>query len=415
MECICLRLLAFVWLLVIDELVVFLFWLLGFGHWLFLFPFPGILLAFPSLMQTPEVKLLENAFSEFSRASDSIISHYGLLESQIKELKRELEEKNRALERASEYLYTILDSLPVGVLMVDDRSILFANKNAEELIPEGIIGNLSSTSDKTGEIKCGLGRYRWKKEALHNGFEGKHVVAIEDVTEIERMKEHMERDERLMAMGEMAARISHEIKNPLGSMELFLSMLMAGKMRVRDRKYVEYILFGVKTIDRIINNILSYTRPRELSLKKGELKSVVRDTLEFMSVSTAVRDIDVEFAATSEGNVPFDPDMIKLVVMNLVSNAMDAVGPRGRIKVDIRENERYGVLVVSDNGPGMTEEVRRSIFNPFFTTKDKGVGLGLFIVYNIVKAHGGSIEVESEEGSGSSILIYIPKERLTVL
>jgi signal transduction histidine kinase len=84
-----------------------------------------------------------------------------------------------------------------------------------------------------------------------------------------------------MAMGEMAARISHEIKNPLGSMELFLSMLMAGKRRVRDRKYLEYILFGVKTIDRIINNILSYTRPRELSLKEGELRSVVGETLEF--------------------------------------------------------------------------------------------------------------------------------------
>ena len=363
----------------------------------------------------PEVKLLENAFSEFSKASDSIISHYGILENQIKELKKELEEKNAALERASQYLYTILDSLPVGVVVIDGRSVLFANKNAEELIPEGIIGNLSGTSDKTGEIRCGLGRYRWKTEALHNGFEGKHVVAIEDVTEIERMKEHMERDERLMAMGEMAARISHEIKNPLGSMELFLSMLMAGKMRVKDRKYVEYILFGVKTIDRIINNILSYTRPRELSLKEGELKSVVSDTLDFMSVSTAVRKIDLEFAATSPGRALFDPDMIKLVIMNLVSNAMDAVGPKGRIKVDIRENERYGVLVVSDNGPGMTEELRRSIFNPFFTTKDKGVGLGLFIVYNIVKAHGGTIEVESEEGSGSSFLIYIPKERLTVL
>ncbi len=366
-------------------------------------------------MQMPEVKLLENAFSEFSKASDSIINHYGILENQIKELKKELEEKNAALERASQYLYTILDSLPVGVVVIDGRSILFANKNAEELIPEGIIGNLSSTSDKRGEIRCGLGRYRWKTEALSNGFEGKHVVAIEDVTEIERMKEHMERDERLMAMGEMAARISHEIKNPLGSMELFLSMLMAGKMRVKDRKYVEYILFGVKTIDRIINNILSYTRPRELSLKEGELKSVVGDTLDFMSVSMAVRNIDLEFAATSPGRALFDPDMIKLVIMNLVSNAMDAVGPKGRIKVDIRENERYGVLVVSDNGPGMTEELRRSIFNPFFTTKDKGVGLGLFIVYNIVKAHGGTIEVESEEGSGSSFLIYIPKERLTVI
>ncbi len=359
--------------------------------------------------------LLENAFSEFAKASDSIVSHYGMLESQIKNLKKELEEKNAALERASQYLYTILNSLPVGVVVLEGESVVFANRNAEELIPEGIIGSLSSTRDKTGEIRSGIGRYRWKTEALGDVFDGSHVVAIEDVTEIERMKEHMERDERLRAMGEMAARISHEIKNPLGSMELFLSMLMAGKLRVRDRKYVEYILFGVKTIDRIINNILSYTRPKELALKECELKSVVSDTLEFMSISTEVRDIDLQFIPTSPGTALFDPDMMKLVIMNLISNAMDAVGPKGKIKVDIRENGRYGVIVVSDNGPGMSEELRRSIFNPFFTTKDKGMGLGLFIVYNIVKAHGGSIEVESEEGSGSSFLIYIPKERLTAL
>lgn len=365
-------------------------------------------------MQNPEMKLLENAFSEFSKASDSIINHYGILENQIRTLKKELEEKNAALERASEYLYTILDSLPVGVVVVEGHSVLFANKNAAELIPEGIIGTLSVTADKKGEMKCGIGRYRWKTESLGNGFEGKHVVAIEDVTEIERMKEHAERDERLMAMGEMAARISHEIKNPLGSMELFLSMLMAGKLRVKDRKYVEYILFGVKTIDRIINNILSYTRPKELGLIEGKLLPVVKDTLDFMSISTSARNIDLEFFPASQGKALFDPDMIKLVIMNLISNAMDAVGEGGRIKVDIRENERYGVLVVSDNGPGMTEELRRSIFNPFFTTKDKGVGLGLFIVYNIVKAHGGIIEVESEQGAGTSFLMYIPKGRLTV-
>lgn len=366
-------------------------------------------------MQIPEVKLLENAFNEFSKASDSIINHYAALEGQIRDLKRQLEEKNRALERAGEYLYTVLDSLPVGVVVIDGKKVLFANKNAEELIPEGVVACLGDGRKKTGEIKNGRGHYRWQKEGLANGFEGRQVIAIEDVTEIERMKEHMERDERLMAMGEMAARISHEIKNPLGSMELFLSMLLAGRMRAKDRKYAEYVLFGVKTIDRIINNILSYTRPRELSLKKEELRSIVGDTLDFMSVSTAMRNIAVDFAPNSPGSALFDPDMMKLVIMNLVSNAIDAVGEGGRIKVDIRENERYGVLIVSDNGPGMPEEVRRSIFNPFFTTKDKGVGLGLFIVYNIIKAHGGFIEVESEKGSGSSFLIYIPRERLAVI
>ncbi|HVN98193.1 MAG TPA: ATP-binding protein [Syntrophorhabdaceae bacterium] len=366
-------------------------------------------------MPIPNRKLLENAFNEFSKASDSIVNYYAVLENQIRELKDQVEEKNRALERASEYLYTILDSLPVGVAVVDKKSVLFVNKQAEELVSEGLISTLNNNVRKTGEVKNGRGFYRWKKEKLPNGFDGKEVIAIEDVTEIEKAKERTERDERLMAMGEMAARIAHEIKNPLGSMELFLSMLLSEKLKKSQKKYVDYILFGVKTVDRVINNILSYTRPRTLALKQAPLLDIVRDTLEFMSVSISVREIETEFNPSCEGHAYFDPDLMKLVIMNLISNAIEAVQARGRIKVDIKENGRFSVLIIGDNGVGMPEEVRKNIFNPFFTTKDKGVGLGLFIVYNIVKAHGGYIEVESAENCGSSFLIYIPKERLSIV
>lgn len=364
-------------------------------------------------MSVPEKILLENAFFEFSKASDSIISHYSVLENQIKVLKSELEEKNQALERASEYLYTILDTLPVGVAVVEKESLLFVNKQAAELVPEGVLSGLNEGGCNAGEVKKGNGHYRWRKEKLPNGFDGKEVIAIEDVTEIERVKERNERDERLMAMGEMAARISHEIKNPLGSMELFLSMLQSGKLRKQDKKYVDYILFGVKTIDRIINNILSYTRPKTVAVKMSDLYDIVKDTIDFMGVSIGVREIDIDFNTTCKGSAIFDPDLMKLVVMNLVSNAMEAVDRKGRIKVDIKENEKYSVLIISDSGSGMTEEVRKNIFNPFYTTKDKGVGLGLFIVYNIIKAHGGYVEVESALNHGSSFLIYVPKERLS--
>ncbi|HEX2964669.1 MAG TPA: ATP-binding protein, partial [Syntrophorhabdaceae bacterium] len=256
------------------------------------------------------------------------------------------------------------------------------------------------------------GHFRWKKEKLYDGLSEKEVIVIEDVTEVERTKERNERDERLLAMGEMAARISHEIKNPLGSMELFLSMLLSGKLNKTQRKHIEYVQFGVKTIDRIINNILSYTRPKALTLRQGELFDIVKDTIEFMNVSMSVREIQVDFQATSRGSSYFDPDLMKLVLMNLVSNAMEAIGTKGRIKIDIKETQSSAVLIISDSGIGMQEEIRKNIFNPFFTTKEKGVGLGLYIVYNIIKAHNGFIEVESAENSGSSFLIYLPKEKV---
>jgi len=362
-------------------------------------------------MSAPDVKLLENAFNEFSRASDSIVSYYGILESRIAQLTKEVEAKNSELERAGEYLNNILNSLPVGVVVLDRRSVAFQNRNAAKLTAGGIVPHLNVNGEKTGEIKNGREFFRGRKERLTNGFEGKEVIVIEDVTEVEKMKERSERDERLRAMGEMAARIAHEIKNPLGSMELFLSMIQGGRLRSKEKKYVDYVLFGLKTIDRIINNILSYTRPKTLVLKEEELFQIVSDTLDFMSVSIMGRAIEVDFNAAYQGPSFFDPDLIKLVIMNLISNAIDAVGEKGTIRIEIREEGGYVMLVVSDNGVGMSEDVRRNIFNPFFTMKDKGVGLGLFIVYNIVRAHGGFIEAESSVGSGSSFFMYIPKDR----
>jgi signal transduction histidine kinase len=365
------------------------------------------------IMSKPEVNLLNYAFSEFTKASDSLMTYYHSLETQIRQLKEQVEEKNDQLEKAREYLHTILDSLPVGVVVLEKGpEPVFSNKNAKRLNGAGFIHNLKSSGETFGELKNRTGFFRWRREALHNGFEGREVVVFEDVTQVERMKERSERDERLRAMGEMAARIAHEIKNPLGSMELFLSMLQQSKLRKVDRTYVEHVLFGVKAVDRVINNILSYTRPKTLVLQEESLADLVKDTVEFMKVSIKSRDISIRLEILHEKRFGFDPDLMKLVMMNLFANAMDAIEEKGSITIGVREERGHVVVSVCDDGDGMTEEVRKNLFNPFFTTKDKGVGLGLFIVYNIVKAHAGYIEVESQPGAGSTFLIYLPEKRI---
>jgi two-component system sensor histidine kinase FlrB len=362
-------------------------------------------------MPAVEAKLLENAFQEFAKASDSIINYYSVLESRIRQLKKEVDEKNAELEKARGYLYNILNSLPVGVVVTNKTNIIFANKNAEKLGLEVLSDKLNNGDQNFGELKNGKGHYRWKRERVVHGSGSNEVIVFEDVTEFERMKDRLERDERLMAMGEMAARMAHEIKNPLGSMELFLSMLLNAKLRQQDRKYIDYVLFGVKTIDRIINNLLSYTKPKTLALTETRLSQVVKETLDFMGLSAQSRGISLEVNTRFSEPSFFDPDLIKLVIMNFISNAIDAMeGINGTIKVELKEEGEYAIIVITDNGIGMSEELQKNIFNPFFTTKDKGVGLGLYIVYNIVKAHGGYIEVESVENSGSSFSIYIPKD-----
>lgn len=364
-------------------------------------------------MAKPDLKLLSSAFSEFTKASESLSAYYHSLETQIKLLKGQVEEKNCQLETAREYLHTILDSLPVGVVVLEKGAEpVFSNKSARRLNATAFINGLRHGRDTFGELRNKTGCFRWRREVLNNGFEGREVLVFEDVTQMEKLKERLERDERLRAMGEMAARIAHEIKNPLGSMELFLSMLQQSKMKKSDKKYVEYVLFGLNAIDRVINNILSYTRPKTLVLKEEKFGDLVRETVQFMGVSIKSRDISIRLDIAHDKPSAFDPDLMKLVIMNLLANAMDAIQEQGAITIGIREERGYVVTSVSDNGVGMSEEVRKSLFNPFFTTKEKGVGLGLFIVYNIVQAHGGYIEVESQCGAGSTFLIYIPEKRI---
>jgi signal transduction histidine kinase len=194
-------------------------------------------------------------------------------------------------------------------------------------------------------------------------------------------------------------------------MKLYLSMIFKGKVGDKEREFANSVIFGVNTIDRIINNLLSYTRPKTIVLREAVLSRVVKETLDFMSVSIGSKKIDVNFDSSYDGVSLFDPDLIKLALMNLIGNAMEAIVEKGVITIAIKEEGDNVLATFTDTGVGMSEETRRSIFNPFFTTKDKGVGLGLFIAHNIVKAHDGYIEVESVEGKGSSFAVCLPKGR----
>jgi signal transduction histidine kinase len=362
-------------------------------------------------MRSTESQLLKNAFQEFVKASDSLSNYYLVLEERINQLNREISEKNKELERSREYFHNILNSLPVGVVVRDRRAVVFSNREAREFGWAGLAEKFSHDSSGMGEVKNEKGFFRWRTSKLTNGSDSKEIVVFEDVTEMQKMKERFERDERLRAMGEMAARIAHEIKNPLGSMKLYLSMVLRGRVGDKERDHVSSVMFGVNTIDRIINNLLTYTRPKTIVLREVCLSRVVKETLDFMSVSIGEREIVIQFASFYDIDTWFDPDLIKLALMNFISNGIEAIVDKGIISVTIREENGYVVAEFTDSGAGMSEETRRNIFNPFFTTKDKGVGLGLFIAHNVIKAHDGYIEVESAEGKGSSFTIYLPKQK----
>ncbi len=229
-------------------------------------------------------------------------------------------------------------------------------------------------------------------------------------------QDRLVQSEKLMALGEMAARIAHEIKNPLTAIGGFARRIAsprAGGGAHSLERYAQIILKEVQRLERIVNETLYFSREMvpafrivNLNVEIRDVLSMFREELEEARIS-AVVDLSPDLPSISA-----DPDQIRQVVWNLVSNAIQAVGGSGILTVATHladPAEGTGVVLeVSDTGGGIPHDVVHNIFNPFFTTKAKGTGLGLPIVHAIVEKHGGTIHLDNREGAGVAFSIFLP-------
>jgi len=229
-------------------------------------------------------------------------------------------------------------------------------------------------------------------------------------------QDRLVQSEKLMALGEMAARIAHEIKNPLTAIGGFARRIAsprAGGGARSPERYAQIILKEVQRLERIVNETLYFSREMvpafrivNLNVEIRDVLSMFREELEEARISAMV-DLSPDLPSISA-----DPDQIRQVVWNLVSNAIQAVGGSGILTVATHladPAEGIGVVLeVSDTGGGIPHDVVHNIFNPFFTTKAKGTGLGLPIVHAIVEKHGGTIHLDNREGAGVAFSIFLP-------
>jgi signal transduction histidine kinase/putative methionine-R-sulfoxide reductase with GAF domain len=229
-------------------------------------------------------------------------------------------------------------------------------------------------------------------------------------------QDRLVQSEKLMALGEMAAKIAHEIKNPLTAIGGFARRIASPKPGGGAHsleRYAQIILKEVQRLERIVNETLYFSREMvpafrivNLNVEIRDVLSMFREELEEASISTVI-DLSPDLPSISA-----DPDQIRQVVWNLVSNAIQAVGGSGILTVATHladPAEGIGVVLeVSDTGGGIQQDVVHNIFNPFFTTKAKGTGLGLPIVHAIVEKHGGTIHLDNREGVGVAFSIFLP-------
>ncbi len=249
-----------------------------------------------------------------------------------------------------------------------------------------------------------------------------HVIGaamfFKDLTRVEQLEERERLRDRLAALGEMAAAIAHEVKNPLAGIEV-----MAGLLRRRTvespeaQRVLSDIINEAKMANAIVQEVLEFVRPIRLQVERTRVTDAIQSALQLADTKVAQGSVDVVTSVSA--NVPqiqADQHQLTQVFTNLVINACEAMDGRGTImisavpaRIDDGFDGREAVRIeVVDDGPGMTRDVADHVFAPFFTTKPQGSGLGLAIVRKIVDAHDGQIDLETAPGQGTRIRITLP-------
>lgn len=225
------------------------------------------------------------------------------------------------------------------------------------------------------------------------------------------------RSDRLAALGQLTAGLAHELRNPLGTMRTSAELLSrnVGQENAVAQEVAGYIKSEVDRVNAIITRFLDFARPQHLRLEQGDLAALLDKTIEQFERERHGAVADISVLKSYSPDIPalvFDAGLMERVFSNLISNAAQASPPGGVVTVKTRLTDSTAEVAVIDHGSGIDPKNLESIFNPFFTTKAEGVGLGLAIVSKIVDEHGGKITVESKPGEGSVFRVYLPLGKL---
>ena len=348
----------------------------------------------------------------------------------------------RTLARLQETTGHVIDQMPTGFITADARGmVLSANRAAGQLFER-----LASRKPAKVKLSDLLGAELWdrlaalsegraipEEEAVLPGREDESgagtgglpvalsavriptgpedptafIVNLRDLREMKTLQDQLRRSERLAALGSLSAGVAHEIRNPLSSIRGIAKYL--GDRMAPDSAEAQYagvIIDEANRLNRVVGDLLAYARPKSPSLSLGDLNQSVDRVLELVQEQAASSGVSLK-ADPAPGDLPalIDQDQIHQVILNLVLNAVESGAEK--VTVTTERTDKDLKLIVSDDGPGVAEADREKIFNPFFTTKAKGSGLGLAVSQRIVEEHGGRLTLENR-GPGACFRLTLP-------
>jgi two-component system sensor histidine kinase HydH len=246
-------------------------------------------------------------------------------------------------------------------------------------------------------------------EKLQQSHEQLQANVAKLQAELSEKNRQLERKNRLAALGEMAAGMAHEIRNPLGGIQLYASMLDKDVAdRPASQQLVRKISGGVKRLEALVSQVLQFTREITANIGEMELREAIEQAVDFATPSMTHRNVTCTIDGPAKLLVQADNTLIGQALLNLILNASEAIEGGGSIRVSFGKLEGGQFqLIVHDSGPGIPAGILDKLFNPFFTTKDHGTGLGLAIVHRVVEAHDGSIRVTNPPEGGARFEIRI--------
>ena len=409
-------------------------------------------------------------------------------------------EKRRTERQLEDYVALLVNSIQSGMILTDaDGRVISLNEAAEQildykthelkgqLLDVDVVLHPSNDSPILKALKEGKAADRIEtfmtkksgvkipagasvfllKDVKSNGRMLGVVEIFRDLSEIKEKEEQINRQKRLVALGEMAAEMAHEIKNPLGGIKGFTSLLARNLKDEVAQRYVDFISEGISNLEKVVNDFLAYARPVVPSFQNVDIHKLIENSLTLSLEGLNGIKVNRKFADTPKDiiKVDLDPTQMKQVLMNLILNAVEAMPDGGTLTVstslvDAKVNRAAGSLYqrdndnqaaklllgaksdearrqkrgfaysssngselaerlhprgeavvqvqIADTGAGISPENKEKIFNPFFTTKDMGTGLGLAVVHRIIEAHNGSIVPKDAEEGGTIFVIKLP-------
>jgi two-component system sensor histidine kinase FlrB len=363
---------------------------------------------------------LRQSFDLFNRQSCLLDASYGELQEKIDLLTQELKLSKLARhrefvekERLGNRITCTLDALPGAILVLDGSGIIREkNSKASRLLNQPLLGcswseiarrEFSPTDVTDGDLRLRDGRwFNLSRQPL--GIEPGEILLLADVSESRRMAELLQRRERLSCIGEMTASLAHQIRTPLTAALLYLGQIGTGR---RDEKVLAAkVSDRLQELVRMVDDMLRYAsgaRPSGESFSVAGLFQEISDSYGPYADSKTLKIATLRSAVNVDGN----RDAIRGALTNLIDNARQACGDDARIELGAETVDGRVCLTVSDNGHGISADIKEHLFEPFFTTRPQGTGLGLAIVQAVAAAHDGEVLVDSSS-RGSTFALCLP-------